>query len=299
MAGPVRALVYRLAIATGLRYGEIASTTRSSYELAGGHPAVIVRAGYAKNGDPARLTLPRDVADDLSSYLAGAEPGSPAFPLPDGAVDMLRIDLEAAGIPYRDEGGLVFDFHALRCQCATLADQAGASPRVVQKLIRHSTLELTGRYTRPRLHDIKGAASALPSPRPGHPGPRPCPTPVRIGQPIKNRVALPLPHAGDAPGRELTQIDGREPPETKTSQGSNPLGSSGLDASCRPGSESVASAPRRTRTYNPLIKSQLLWEPLNICIVLCDKEFRRSPGVPAHRGSRNFTHDYSILRRIL
>jgi hypothetical protein len=41
---------------------------------------------------------------------------------------MLRHDLEAAGIPYRDQGGMVFDFHSLRCEMATLADAAGVSP---------------------------------------------------------------------------------------------------------------------------------------------------------------------------
>ena len=41
---------------------------------------------------------------------------------------MLRVDLEAAGIPYRDAAGLVFDFHSLRCETATLADAAGVSP---------------------------------------------------------------------------------------------------------------------------------------------------------------------------
>ena len=65
-----------------------------------------------------------------------------------------------------DAGGLVFDFHSLRCQCATLADQAGVTPRVVQKLMRHSTLELTGRYTRPRAVDIERAAESMPSLRP-------------------------------------------------------------------------------------------------------------------------------------
>jgi hypothetical protein len=79
---------------------------------------------------------------------------------------MLKIDLGAAGIDYRDASGLVFDFHSLRCQTATLADQAGCSPRVVQRLMRHSTLELTGRYTRPRAVDLERAASALPTLRP-------------------------------------------------------------------------------------------------------------------------------------
>ncbi len=39
--------------------------------------------------------------------------------------------------------------------------RGGDSP--IQKLMRHSTLELTGRYTRPRAIVIEGAASALPS----------------------------------------------------------------------------------------------------------------------------------------
>ena len=60
---------------------------------------------------------------------------------------MVRQDLKAAGIPYRDAAGRVFDFHSLRCQMATLADAAGISPRVVQRLMRHSKLEMTGRYT--------------------------------------------------------------------------------------------------------------------------------------------------------
>jgi hypothetical protein len=79
---------------------------------------------------------------------------------------MLRRDLEAAGIPYRDNGGLVFDFHSLRCEMATLADQAGISPRVVQRMMRHSSLELTGRYTRPRAMDMEAAAGMLPSLKP-------------------------------------------------------------------------------------------------------------------------------------
>jgi hypothetical protein len=79
---------------------------------------------------------------------------------------MLQTDLAAAGIPYRDDSGLVFDFHALRCQTATLLDAAGVSPRVVQNTMRHSTLEMTGSYTRPRAVDIEAAAGMLPSLKP-------------------------------------------------------------------------------------------------------------------------------------
>src|SRR5262249_44470046 len=145
---------------------EIGSITPGSFDFDPEHPTVTVAAGYTKNGDPATLPLPPDVASDLSAYVATLPLGAAAFPLPAKGATMLRVDLEAAGIAYRDAGGLVFDFHALRCQCATLADAAGITPRVVQKMMRHSTLELTGRYTRPRAVDLAGAASSLPSLRP-------------------------------------------------------------------------------------------------------------------------------------
>ncbi len=64
--------------------------------------------------------------------------------------------------PDQDASGLFFDFHSLRSETATLADAAGVSPRVGQKLMRHSTLELTGRSTRPRAVDIEAAAGMLP-----------------------------------------------------------------------------------------------------------------------------------------
>jgi hypothetical protein len=49
---------------------------------------------------------------------------------------------------------------------ATLADASADSPRVVHRLMRHSTLELTGRDTRPRAVDIEAGASILPSLKP-------------------------------------------------------------------------------------------------------------------------------------
>ena len=167
MSGPARALCYRLAVGTGLRYSEIMSITPESFDWMTSPATVRVAAGYTKNGEPATLPLPSDLADDLAPYVATIAPGEPIFPLTvDKGAKMLRADLARAGIPYRDAGGLVFDFHALRCQCATLADQAGVTPRVVQKLMRHSTLELTGRYTRPRAVDLNRATESLPSLRP-------------------------------------------------------------------------------------------------------------------------------------
>jgi integrase len=171
ISGPARGLVYQLAATTGLRYSELRSATPTSFDLEGPRPTITILAGYTKNGQTATLSLPVDLAQDLRLYLVARAVGIPAFDLPARGATMLRFDLERAGIPYRDESNRVFDFHSLRCECATLADQAGVSPRVVQRLMRHSTLELSGRYTRPRQHDLDSAVAALPALRPESPAP--------------------------------------------------------------------------------------------------------------------------------
>ena len=78
---------------------------------------------------------------------------------PEKGAKMLRVDLPAAGIPYRDVSGL-----CIRLPCAPVPDSDTGRcrrrlPRVIQKMMRHSTLELTGRYTRPRAVDIEAAAA--------------------------------------------------------------------------------------------------------------------------------------------
>ena len=79
---------------------------------------------------------------------------------------------------------------------------AGVTPRVVQRLMRHSTLELTGRYTRPRAVDIDKAADSFPSLRPDADRPK-CTTLAATGtdgQPISKAFAEYLPNSGDGLG---------------------------------------------------------------------------------------------------
>jgi integrase len=247
MTGSARALCYRLAVSTGLRYAEIKSVRPVSLDLAGSSPTVTVAAGYTKNGEPTSLPLPADVAVDLARFVAAMPTDASVFPLPEKGSDMLRVDLAAADIPYKDAAGLVFDFHALRCQCATLADAAGVSPRVVQKLMRHSTLELTGRYTRPRAFDMEKAASTLPSLRPDTPKRETAATGTH-GQHIDNSFGAHLAHAGDVSSRIQSDADAIN--ETTPGIGGcrNTLEMSELDASGRALTGGVATSGVRTRT---------------------------------------------------
>ena len=250
MTGPARALCYRLAVATGLRFSEIASTTPSSLALDRQSPSITVAAGYTKNGDAANLPLPPDLAADFAAFVVGKLEDKPLFALPDRGADMVRIDLEAAGLPYKDQAGLVFDFHSLRCQCATLADAAGNSPGVVQRLMRHATPGLTSRYTRPTNEALRNAATAFPSFRPTQPSPAQVP----IGDPF----AVSLPCAPVSAGQSLALNDTICDPIKAEPPSHNPLEDCNIGSLGQSESLSDQSAPRRTRTYNPLIKSQLL-----------------------------------------
>ena len=66
---------------------------------------------------------------------------------------MIRIDLAAADIPYRDDGK-DYDFHALRHQFITGLARAGVSLKSAQELARHSKPELTANtYTHLTIKD--------------------------------------------------------------------------------------------------------------------------------------------------
>ena len=256
MTGSMRALCYRLAAGTGLRYSEIASITPKSFDLTAKHPTVTVEAAYTKNGDPATLPLPFDLAADLRPVLAALAHETPVFPLPAKGASMLRVDLTSAEIPYRDGDNRVFDFHALRCQCATMADAAGATPRVVQKVMRHSTLELTGRYTRPRMHDIEGAVSSMPSLRPSEP--EPMAATGTDGQQIGKRFSHYLPTGETGLGRNESDTGVLTPTENPPLMSRKPLSLTGFDGSGRVDSVSDVSSGDRIRTCDLRFMSPLL-----------------------------------------
>jgi len=262
MTGPARALCYRLAVSTGLRYSELKSLTPASFDLSTDAPTVTVTAAATKNGEAANLPLTADVASDVRRYIAPKPTAAPLFALPDKGADMLKVDLDTAGIAYRDASGRVYDFHALRCQCATLLDAAGVSPRIVQRLMRHSSLELSGRYTRPRVVDIEQAVGSIPALSPGRPDASHAATGTE-GRRIKNLFGHYLATGGDATGRNLSDAGGMRMETPQNGPGHNPLQSQALDGDCRPESAAVVGgekAASRTRTEDLLITNELLYQ---------------------------------------
>ena len=164
IAGLDRCVLYRIATETALRAGEIRSLTRASFDLNGTEPTVTVTAAYAKGRRTDTLPLRIETADMLRGHLAAKAPNAPAFrmPHPNSLIDMLRADLAAAGIEYWVDD-LVFDFHGFRHTTGTWLAAQNVHPKVIQRIMRHSTITLTmDRYSHAYRADEAAAIAKLP-----------------------------------------------------------------------------------------------------------------------------------------
>lgn len=161
LTGYERYLIYRLAVETGLRRGEITKLTAGCFDFNGGF--VSLDAKHTKNKKGAKLPLRRDTAEEFRAFCQGKLPTATVFKMPWATSVMIRKDLEAAGLPYEDEHGRFFDFHSLRGQFGTLLAKRGVHPKTAQVLMRHHDVNLTlGLYTHVLAGQENAAIESLP-----------------------------------------------------------------------------------------------------------------------------------------
>lgn len=163
MAGPERAMLYRLALVTGFRRGELASLTPGSFRLDMSTPAVELQAKAAKSRTRAQQPLPPWIVPELRRWLAGRPRGGLLWPgLPACLSDVVRADADAAGIPLVDQDGARLDFHALRHTFGTWLALAGVTPQAAQRLMRHQSIHLTMRvYTHLGLDELGRSVAGI------------------------------------------------------------------------------------------------------------------------------------------
>ena len=188
LTGADRFHLYLTAATTGFRARALANLTPADFQFAGGTPTVTLAARFNKSRKPKVQPLPPETARQLAPYLAGKPAGQPVWggtwAADHRGAEMLRGDLEAAGIPYAVEGSdgpACADFHSLRHTYLTLGGRSGIDLRTLQELAGHSKPELTARYSHRRLNDLAGAVGRLPSLLPvctefARPGVRPGPS---------------------------------------------------------------------------------------------------------------------------
>jgi len=111
LTGYQRSMIYRLAVESGLRANEIRRLTVADFDF--NNCTVTVQDHTAKNRREKTLSLKPDTAAEIKAMLMNKLPAAQAFNVPGKPIDMLRSDLEAAGIAYVDDAGRYCDFHSL------------------------------------------------------------------------------------------------------------------------------------------------------------------------------------------
>ncbi len=165
LTGADRAMLYRLAVETGLRANELRTLRISNLELESDTPSVTVLAANSKRRREDKLPLKLSTARALADHLRGRGPFEPVFTIARcwRSAEMFAADREAAKVAKEDAFGRVSDFHGLRHTFVTNLVRGGVSPKVAQELARHSTITLTmDRYAHVRVEDTRDALRALP-----------------------------------------------------------------------------------------------------------------------------------------
>jgi site-specific recombinase XerC len=163
LTGLQRMWLYRVAVETGYRASELLSLTPRSFRLRDRHADLDARRSKRRQMDSQPVSA--RFCDDIAQWLALHDLDQPLWPTTKyHTARMLQADLQAAGIDPADTGEGVLDFHALRHTYITRLYRAGVSPKVMQRLARHSTIELTlGRYSHLSLSDPASAIDSLPA----------------------------------------------------------------------------------------------------------------------------------------
>jgi integrase len=248
LSGPDRHVLYLTACATGFRAEELACLRPESLDLDAEPPVAVLGAAETKNRKGATQPLPPDLAAVLRKYLTGRPDGAPLWPGNwwKNAADMLRIDLDAAGVPYAVEGpdGPLFaDFHALRHSYIALLEKSGATLKEAMQLARHTDPKLTmAVYGRAQLHDLGRAVERLPDLLSG-PG-------VEAAATGTEGAYTPLTHTIDEDRGTLRGSDEGGRPGREAVDRTQPLILQGVGDDRGAAMAGEESSPTRTRTWN-------------------------------------------------
>jgi len=188
LKGLQRFTLYATALGTGFRAVELGSLTPAHFDLESDPPTVRIDAEDEKSRRGDVVPLPADLVSLLRPWLAEMDRKDPVWPgtwaKNKRAGKFMQIDLRVARaawiaeatdeaeqqrhdrsdfLTYQDSEGRYADFHALRHTYLSRLGRSGASPKAMQRLARHTTVELTlGRYTHANLYDLAGAVDGMP-----------------------------------------------------------------------------------------------------------------------------------------
>lgn len=159
-----RRMVYLIALHTGLRRNEIKQLEWQDVFLDDSSPFIKLRAATTKNRKGDTVVIHPELHAELSKLRSDSTlPRSRVVSMFAG-LDPFKKDLAAAGIPFVDERGLRFDFHAMRMTFNTRMAIGNIPTRSCMQAMRHSDEKLTTRvYTDASRLNVAAHIASLPS----------------------------------------------------------------------------------------------------------------------------------------
>lgn len=163
VAPPQRAIIYALALHTGLRRREIELLEWQDLHLDVEDPFIRLRAATTKNRMGGDVFVHPQLKQLLLKHRTDdARPSSRVVKMFFG-LDPFKADLKAAGIPFIDENGVRFDFHAMRKTFNTRMAVHNVPIREAKEAMRHSDSKLTlGVYTDASKLNVARQVNGLP-----------------------------------------------------------------------------------------------------------------------------------------
>jgi len=125
-----RRLVYRTALSTGLRIGELRKLKPEHLKILNGRHCIHLKPRHVKNRFESVLPISEELFEALQDGLDLKQFSK--------AARRLRQDLQAAGLPLRDAEDHPIDFHSLRGTFANIMIHDGVPIPTVARLMRHA-----------------------------------------------------------------------------------------------------------------------------------------------------------------
>ncbi len=159
IATPGNRLLYEIALASGLRAGELKRLTVG--HLDGEQGGVHLEAAWTKNRKAGFQPIDPSLLARLAEFCKDKKKTEPLIVVTTQPARTLQADLKRAGIAIDSADGML-DFHSLRTTFGTLVVESGANVKEAQTLMRHSTPQLTmNTYARTRNDRLHGLAAAV------------------------------------------------------------------------------------------------------------------------------------------
>jgi len=158
-------LIYQLLVGTGLRSTELSLVTPSQFDFKRSRFTVL--AATTKNKRPDVLPIRSELIGKLQKWIEerGIASNERIFTYDKNSIRRsFYADLAAAGIERKSPDGRSIDVHSLRRTFGTMLARAGVPLTTTQRLMRHSTPELTAKlYIDVEPIDMMQAVEKLPT----------------------------------------------------------------------------------------------------------------------------------------